>query len=159
VEDLPQLIMDINMFRISTIPIFLCGMFLLSACDFAPTRPAVTAMPANTSVSENVVASYFAGAELQAETKSQLREIKRALEDMLNLSIPDLQAQRYADYQMTPGQWSLGELLNAYFLSVDGSPQKTDARFFEDSKQAAAQRVLKQKLRDVEAAISHGAGE
>jgi hypothetical protein len=137
--------------------IFLCGMFCFTACALIQAE---TVLPdEHNPASKNIVVSYFSGAELQAETKSQLREIKKALNDMLNLSIPELQARRYADYQMAPDQWSLGELLNAYFLSADGSPQETDARFYKESKQAEAQRILRQKLYDVEEAIPHGAGE
>jgi hypothetical protein len=44
-------------------------------------------------------------------------------------------------------------------LSADGSPQEIDARFYQESQRAEAQRILRQKLRDVEEAIPNGAGE
>jgi hypothetical protein len=97
--------MEVEMFQMEMFQrwikqIFLCGMFCFAACALAQVETVLPDTPSP--ASKNIVVSYFSGAELQAETRSQLHEIKKALNDMLNLPIPELQARRYADYQMTP---------------------------------------------------------
>jgi uncharacterized membrane protein len=148
--------MEVDMFRILIGQILLCGMFFLGACAATQTG---TQASGTAAASGNIVVSWFAGAELQTETRSQLREIRKALNDMLALPVPQLQARRYADYQMKPDQWTLDQLLNAYFLSASGGQQEIDSRFYKDIKKAQAQDILREKLREVEAAIPDGAGE
>ena len=49
------------------------------------TPDAKYAVASNSPVTRNVVARYLEGAELQAETDGQRREIARALQDMLSM--------------------------------------------------------------------------
>jgi hypothetical protein len=63
--------------------------------------------------------NYLNGAELQVETDDQRQEIKQALQDMLNLSPEELEKKRYKNYRMEANQWTLVELLQAYYF-----PQK-----------------------------------
>jgi hypothetical protein len=114
--------------------------------------------PLERATEQNLVVLYFMDADLQAETRAQLREVKRALDDMLTQPVSTLRANRYADYMMKPGQWTLGMLLNAYFMSV--YPQETDSlKFYEDSKKPEAIIILKEKMMEVEKSIPNGAGE
>ena len=144
------------MFRTWIKHIFLFGIMLLTTCAFAQTE----IVPSDDIVkaSENIVVLHFTNAELQVETKSQLREIKKALNDLITLPVPELRTQRYADYQMRPGQWSIGQLIDAYFLSTS-SQETSSFEFYDDSKKEEAQKVLKQILHDVEDSIPYGAGE
>lgn len=64
----------------------------------------------------NCVAAYLSGAQQQLETEGQLKEIERALEDMLNKPPGQLRLVRYADYEGRPGQWTAVQLLHRYFV-------------------------------------------
>jgi hypothetical protein len=112
----------------------------------------------NEAVSGNLVVRFFSDANLQAETRTQLRELRRGLEDALTLPVFQWRARRYADYTMTPNRWTFGRLIRAYFLS--GAPIDTESeKFYEDCKKPEAVAVLKGRLSEVEQAIPHGAGE
>jgi hypothetical protein len=65
----------------------------------------------------NTVVTFLEGADQQWETQGQGREIEKALNDMLMLSPDELRKQRYANYQMQPGAWTIIELLHRYFVS------------------------------------------
>lgn len=109
-------------------------------------------------VSENLVVRFFADAELQVETRQQLREIQRALNDALTLPVAELRARRYADYTMTADRWTFGMLISAYFLSEQPINPELD-EFYADSKQPEAAEVLAHWLSEVTAAIPDGAGD
>ncbi|MDR3323404.1 MAG: hypothetical protein LBS89_04275 [Zoogloeaceae bacterium] len=101
------------------------------------------------SSSENLVVQFFLDAELQVETREQLREVKKALRDLRSLPVGTLRARRYANYALEPDQWPLGALLKHYYLSANFTD--TDSlRFYQDSKKPAAQILLKKKLAEVE---------
>jgi hypothetical protein len=131
---------------------------LLLACAQAQTVPAAAKGEKRNVTSENLVVRYFADADLQAETRQQLREIRRALEDALTLPIAELRIRRYADYTMTVDRWTFGKLIGSYFMSAQ--PMDTESEnFYEDSKKPEAVATLKRRLTEVEEAIPHGAGE
>ncbi len=129
---------------------------LLFACAQAQTAPAKgekgNAAPAN------LVVRYFSDADLQAETRQQLREIRRALNDALTLPVAELRKRRYADYTMAPDRWTFGKLVGSYFMSTQPVDPESK-KFYEDSKKPEATEVLKRRLAEVEEAIPHGAGE
>lgn len=101
----------------------------------------------------NSVVEYLQGAELQAETNDQVREIQRALSDMLNESAADSCARRrYADYQLTPNMWTITRLLGAYFLPA--TPQELELeRFCKDVIKPKAKAIIREKLNEVNRSI------
>jgi hypothetical protein len=64
----------------------------------------------------NPVADYMREAELQAETVAQKDNVKKALEDMVMLSLKSLKRQRYQDYQGNAGKWDLKTLIDRHFV-------------------------------------------
>jgi hypothetical protein len=131
------------------------GMAEGNAADDPPT---VKEEKGNEAVSENLVVQFFSDADLQAETRTQLREIRRALDDALTLPVSQWRARRYADYTMTANRWTFGKLISAYFLSSAPIDPKSE-KFYEDCKKPEAAAVLQGRLAEVEQAIPHGAGE
>ena len=72
----------------------------------------------------NPVVAYLEDAELQAEGEAQLENIRAALRDWATLSVTELRARRYADFQGRPAQWDLRELLQHHF--VPATPRGLD---------------------------------
>ncbi len=106
-----------------------------------------------TSSKPNSVAVYFHNAELQFETPAQGAEIRRALEDILNLSPEDLRKRRYANYQLVPESWDILTLIRSYFV-----PEKPlsleEARFYQDMTEAPARKEVENQLRAVNEALA-----
>ncbi|MDR3159620.1 MAG: hypothetical protein LBU11_11600 [Zoogloeaceae bacterium] len=94
----------------------------------------------------------------QAQTRRQLLEIRRALDDALTLPIAELRARRHADYMLTPNRWTFWELLAAYFISARLADAESET-FYADSKKPEAKAALERRLAEVELAIPHGAGD
>lgn len=93
----------------------------------------------------NAVAAYLEGAERQSETDDQRREIRRALQDMLDLDAKALAARRYADYQLRPGRWTAIQVLERYFVPRTRTALDP-ATFYEDVKKAAAMEAVRKQL-------------
>ncbi len=99
----------------------------------------------------NTVAAYLGGAERQAETDEQRREISRALHDTLELAPAELKGRRYADYGMNPDAWTVVEVLSHYF--VPASPVALeDASFYRDVEDPAARAAIQEQLDALESA-------
>lgn len=95
--------------------------------------------------SRNTVVAYLDGAERQAESADQEREIVRALEDLRSLPAAALAERRYADYAMSPARWTLAELVTRYF--VPRSRMSIDpARFYADARDPRAIAVIDAQL-------------
>jgi len=95
--------------------------------------------------SRNSVVAYLDGAERQAESADQEREIVRALEDLRSLPPAALAERRYADYTMAPARWTLAELVARYF--VPHSRMSIDpARFYADASDPRAIAVIDAQL-------------
>lgn len=68
---------------------------------------------------ENIIVNYLRGAELQAETNEQRREIRRTLEDLLrggSKRCSSLIEKRYADYEGNLNKWNAFVLLQKYYV-------------------------------------------
>jgi hypothetical protein len=101
----------------------------------------------------NTVVAYLQGADQQFENANQGREIEKALDDMLTLGPDGLRNQRYANYQMQPGTWTIIDVLHKYFLPP--KPAGLDeSRFYRDVTDPAAQAVIREHLREVREAIA-----
>jgi hypothetical protein len=90
------------------------GVLALIIC----TAGSEDAVASNTPLARNVVARYLEGAELQAETNEQRREIAQALQDMLSMPAAELRKQRYSDYSGTQACGQQQELLRAHFCPL-----------------------------------------
>ena len=89
----------------------------------------------------NAVVAYLDGAERQAESADQEREIERALQDLKSLPADVLATRRYADYTLAPGRWSLADLIARYF--VPRAPQRLDpVAFYRDARDPRAIAVI-----------------
>jgi hypothetical protein len=106
--------------------------------------------PEKTSLSttENEVVLYLHGAERQAESPAQEEEILKALEDLRTLPPAQLKERRYADYGGTPGQWTLAQLLQKYFVPV---PLRTinEEALYRDAQDAAARATVDEHVRAI----------
>lgn len=101
----------------------------------------------------NVVAAYLDGAEMQAETDAQRREILRALTDMLDKPAAELRQQRYADYQGNASAWPVTKTLTAHF--VPRTPQALDPeRFYQDVGKPEARAVIRRTIEEVRKALA-----
>jgi hypothetical protein len=96
----------------------------------------------------NEVVLYLRGAERQAESPAQEQEILKALEDLRTLSPAQLKERRYADYAATPGQWTLAQLLQKYFVAV---PPRTidEEALYRDAQAAAARATIDEHIRAI----------
>jgi hypothetical protein len=93
----------------------------------------------------NSVVAYLDGAERQAESADQEREIVRALEDLRSLSPAALAERRYADYAMAPARWTLAELVTKYFVPRSRMVVEP-ARFYADASDPRAIAVIDAQL-------------
>ena len=117
---------------------------LLVALALAAGCAAMGPAPAPAQARNSVVA-YLDGAERQAESADQEREIVRALEDLRSLSPAVLAERRYADYTMAPARWTLAELVTKYF--VPRSRMTIDpARFYADARDPRAIAIIDAQL-------------
>ncbi|MCB2264011.1 MAG: hypothetical protein LGR52_13920 [Candidatus Thiosymbion ectosymbiont of Robbea hypermnestra] len=97
----------------------------------------------------NNVILFLESAELQVETYDQLRELERALEDIVSLPARELQQRRYADYQMNKGAWTLRKILSAYFLSQYPLPIDLD-RFYGDVAAENVKSLVREKISQIQ---------
>ena len=94
---------------------------------------------------ENVVIEFLGAAELQIETQDQLKELEKALKDILELQASQLQEKRYSDYQMHEGVWTLPEILSAYFVPEQQSSLAIE-HFYSDVISDSARSLIRKKL-------------
>jgi hypothetical protein len=97
---------------------------------------------------DNEVILYLRGAERQAESPTQEQEILKALEDLRTLPPEQLRARRYADYAALPGQWTLAQLLQKYFVPV---PPRTidEEALYRDAQAASARATIEEHIRAI----------
>ena len=124
----------------------------LAGCsERTPPAPAAsTAVPASAAAAEapGVIARFLDGAEIQAETDAQRRELRRALADLLVRPAAELRGARYAG-----GERSLVELLNAHLLPA--TPQRLEPEsFFADLAHAPAQAAVRAKLAEIDKGLA-----
>jgi len=93
----------------------LCGFFYACAHQ-QPANVVTEEEPPPCPATENYVVCYFTHADIQGETDDQMREVRRALMDALELTIEELRKPRYADYTLKPNQWTFAEIIGSYFL-------------------------------------------
>lgn len=96
-------------------------------------------------VQQNVVATFLNGAESQAETEGQQREIRRALIDMLEKNPSVLSEQRYADYQGRPNAWSVIDVLHRHFVPPQAMSLEPEA-FYRDVRKLEAKKAIQKQL-------------
>lgn len=111
-----------------------------------PAQPVPLPAPLPAAVAtSNAVATYFSGAEIQAETDEQRAEVRKALADMLALNADELKAKRYADFAGTANRRTVVELIANHV--VPSAPHMLDASvFFADVKSPQAQIAVRAKL-------------
>jgi hypothetical protein len=90
--------------------------------------------------------NYLNGAELQVETDDQRQEIKHALQDMLNLSPEELEKKRYKNYRMEENQWTLVELLQAYYLPDKPMALKDDIALYKETSNPKVKKIVSKLL-------------
>jgi hypothetical protein len=116
---------------------------LTVACAHGAAGPTVS----GTAQEMNQVVLYLNGAERQAETDEQRQEILRALEDLRTLTPQALTQRRYADYENKPGQWTLVQLLEKYFVPSLGSCSIDEETLYRDAQSPRAREVIEQQVR------------
>jgi hypothetical protein len=117
--------------------IFSMGLVMLAACQHGAAAPSSMAPP-----KVNQVVAYLDGAEFQAETEGQVKEVLRALQDMRTLTPSALKARRYAGYALEPGVWTLRKLLSSYFVPRDITTQLDETTLYEDAQDPKARAVV-----------------
>jgi hypothetical protein len=100
---------------------------------------------------DNTVAAYLDGAERQAETDEQRREIARALHDALELTPDELRERRYAGYGMNPDAWTAVELLSHHFVPTTPMTLE-ETSFYRDVGDPAARAAIQEQLDALERA-------
>ena len=121
--------------------------FVIAAQD------AKDAIASNSPSTRNVVARFLEGAELQAETDGQRREIARALQDMLNMPAGELGKQRYSDYSGNDAAWTVTELLKAYFVPTQPMRLHPE-RFYREVGQPEAKAAVRKQLKRIQKALA-----
>ncbi len=97
---------------------------------------------------QNEVVLYLQGAERQSESAAQEQEILKALEDLRTLPPEKLRERRYADYALTPGQWTLGQLLQKYF--VPSMPRVVDEEtLYRDAQDPKARATIEEHIKAI----------
>lgn len=130
---------------------FVLIIFAVVACERNPVVMGTSASPpvpptvAVAVTANNAVATYFNGAEVQAETDAQRAELRKAFADMLTLPVDDLRIKRYADFAGSANQRTVVELIANHV--VPSTPQTLDASvFFAEVKSPQTQIALRAKL-------------
>jgi len=117
------------------------------------TQDARDAVASDSASTGNMIARYLDGAELQAETDGQRREIARALQDILNIPVAELRKQRYSDYAGEATAWTVTDLLRAYF--VPRQPMSVDPeRFYREVGQPQAKAAVRKQLKRIQRALA-----
>ena len=125
--------------------LFTSALCLLVVLAAASCRSPEKTSPTTTT---NEVVLYLHGAERQAESSAQEAEILKALEDLRTLPAAQLKERRYADYSGTPGQWTLAQLLQKYFVPV---PLRTidEQALYRDAQEPAARATVDEHIRAI----------
>ena len=97
---------------------------------------------------KNVVIEFLRFAELQIETQDQIKELKRALKDILELQPNQLQERRYSDYQMHKETWTLPQILSAYYVPQQPVSLNSD-HFYLDVSADSARSLISNKLTEL----------
>jgi hypothetical protein len=122
------------------------------ASTSAPSASAAS-LAAAASVAESPVAAYLTGAEIQAETDAQRRELRRALADLIDQPAETLRTARYAGPQGEPAQRDLVQLLRAHV--VPASPHALDLdTLLADKDRPEARAALRGKLEEIDRSLS-----
>lgn len=111
---------------------------------FSSCRTQQTQAPA----AENEVVLYLQGAERQAESAAQEQEILKALEDLRTLPPEKLRERRYSDYAQMPGKWTLGQLLQKYFVPPKPRSVDEDA-LYRDAQDPKARAVIEEHVKAI----------
>jgi hypothetical protein len=96
----------------------------------------------------NEVVSYLQGAERQAESPVQENEIVKALSDLRSLPPAQLKQRRYPDYALTPNQWTLGQLLQKYFVPTQHRTIDED-KLYRDAQDPRARAVIDEHIKAI----------
>lgn len=98
-------------------------------------------------VTDNAVVAILQDVEINYETPVQLKQICAALEDMATLSASDIQKKRYADFNGKQGEWTLLQVLYAYFLPT----QKVNLQnFYDDIEKPLSREIARETLQDMQ---------
>ena len=117
----------------------------VGACAHDVARGNLNSASSSEAGKPNQVVEYLDGAERQAETDEQRRELLRALEDLRTLDPATLKQRHYADYEDKPGQWTLVQVLQKYF--VPRKPCAIDEGLYWDAQSKRAREVVEQQAR------------
>lgn len=118
----------------------LLAALLAAACGERPAPVAAAPAASAPEATADALVQWLSGAELQAETDAQRAELRRALQDLRDRPLAELQAARYAGADGTPGQRSLVELLRAHVLPA--RPVAVDLEALVAARAAPAGRAL-----------------
>ncbi|MCF6255808.1 MAG: hypothetical protein L3J89_09140 [Gammaproteobacteria bacterium] len=121
--------------------------FVLAFCIFifGCSNHSITLGPGiSPAYSDNVIVAFFDEAERQIETDDQRQVLAQALNDMLTLSPDELRKQRYANYQLEPGKWTLHEILARYYAARP--PIEFDELLYEETASSRAKNAIKKAL-------------
>jgi hypothetical protein len=113
---------------------------LPSAASASPTAQ----VAASAVAVDNALVVYLRGAEVQAETDAQRRELRRALADLLERPAAEWAARRYAGARGEPGQRDMVQVLRAHLLPA--APLSLDT---DDLKASAGQPAARAALREL----------
>ena len=126
-----------------------CGLVLTASVVGCNQPPQSGHSATRDASAENVVVLYLGNAERQAESPEQEGEILKALADLRTLPPEQLRARRYADYGLTPGQWTLPQLLQRYY--VPATPMTLDAEaLYRDAQTAPARTVIDAHIKAIQ---------
>ncbi|MCW5665737.1 MAG: hypothetical protein KIT35_18055 [Piscinibacter sp.] len=103
---------------------------LLAACGdraAAPPAPAASAASSQARAQADALVALLRGAEIQAETDAQRAELRRALQDLRDRPLAELQGARYAGPDGTPGQRGLADLLRAHLVPAQPAAIELEA--------------------------------
>jgi hypothetical protein len=98
---------------------------------------------------EQPLYTYLKGAELQVETDDQRQEIKTALQDMLNLPPEELKKKRYKNYRMEENQWTLVELLQAYYFPNKPMALEHTTSLYKEISDPKVRKIISKLLSDL----------
>ena len=96
--------------------------------------------------SDQQLYTYLNGAELQVETDDQRQEIKKALQNMLNLSPEVLKKKRYKNYRIEENQWTLVELLQAYYFPSKPMALEHDISLYRETSDPKVRQIVSKLL-------------
>jgi len=132
--------------------LLLASALAVAACgERSPAPPAP--VPAASAVQASGLATWLRGAEVQAETDAQRRELRRALADLATKPVGELRALRYAGPGGEPGQRDLVQVLRAHLLPGAGVPLDAE-RLLSDAAQPDARAALHDKMAEIDRGLT-----